>query len=72
MPDQSGLCGAGRDQLIYDATLKVNEGAPILPIRMPLGSSGVGGSGYRFYLVDTRNGNINANRATPLKHRTVI
>ena len=53
--------------LIYDASMHVDQSAPVAPIRMPLGSK-PGGTDYRFKLVDVGDGDT----ATPRAVRPVI
>jgi hypothetical protein len=59
--------GPAEGTLIYDASMHVDQAAPVVPIRMPLGSVAQG-TDYRFKLIDVGDGEA----ATPKAVRPVI
>ncbi len=70
VPNTALTGGAGSSVLIYDANLRVNQLAPILPIQMPLGS--VSGGDYRFHLIDSAIDGDDGDKVTPLPVRPVV
>lgn len=67
VPDKQLPQGPATGVLIYDASMHVDQSAPVLPIRMPLGSVAAQ-SQYRFKLIDVGDGDA----ATPRAVRPLI
>jgi hypothetical protein len=67
VPEKALPQGPAEGLLIYDASMHVDQSAPVLPIRMPLGSVAAQ-SHYRFKLIDVGDGGA----ATPKAVRPLI